>query len=214
MRLGLLVIFALLFACVQTKQNDSSATNCLPDSLFAAINLRESISLNDISRENSGRRFYYKSKQLKEMDSLQIVKLLFPFLGDYYKPSYWIAGLVSKQEKIGDLQPIIVRVEGFEYMTLWYLLLDDNCNLKDEFNIEECGYDASWGENPIGMYCKKVRRSKFDKGVIDTYEIKEIDFKDNLITIDSLTYHTIINSDNKFVTKRKDSIRITRPWTE
>jgi len=147
------------------------------------------------------------------MDSLQIVELLFPFLGDHFKPSYWVADFVAKQEKHGELQPIIVRVEGFEYLTLWYLLLDRDCNLKGYFNLEKCEYDEGWAENPIGSYCKKKKRSKFDKGIIESYEIRETDHVDARTTvIDSLMYRTTINSDGKLNTNRIDSVRITKRW--
>src|SRR6266850_1831562 len=130
MRLRLLVISIFLFTCAKIKETDNKENNCLPDNLFVSTNFKESMSVDDVPREDRGRRCYFKSKQLKQMDSLQIVELLFPFLGDHFKPSYWVADFVAKQEKHGELQPIIVRVEGFEYLTLWYLLLDRDCNLK------------------------------------------------------------------------------------
>jgi hypothetical protein len=95
--------------------------------------MNESILLDDFKNESNW-DISYNNKKLKQLDSVQKTKLLMPFRN--LPPSYSIAYFISKQYKIGDFQPIILRVLGTDYLTSWLLLIDKDCNPVSLFYLE------------------------------------------------------------------------------
>jgi hypothetical protein len=156
--------------------------------------------------------YFYSGKKLVELDSLQKAKLLKPFI-NYFSPRQYIAHFVSKQEKIGNFQPIILRVVGTDYLTLWLLLLDNNCKPVSVFYLEGQNCEGPWETDSTTMSCP-VKRNKFNKNKIDSYEIRTTDFLDsNKSIIDSLVYTTEITDRGEFKTRRIDSVRYVRRKT-
>ena len=208
MRGNIYFIIFLSAACGQILKSDNSDKDCLPDNLFVATGLQESMIIDDFSF-NKQVDYFYKEKKLIELDSLQKTKLLAPFV-KYFPPYSHIAHFISKQDKIGDFQPIILRVVGTDYLTLWLLLLDKDCKPVSLFFLEGENCEGPWDTDSTIMDCP-TKRNKFIKNRIESYELRTTDFfNSNKSIIDSLVYTTEINEKGEFKTKRIDSVRYTR----
>jgi hypothetical protein len=198
----------LFISCGQTIKLDNSEKDCLPDNLFVATGLKQSMILEDFKHDKHW-DYFYKKKRLIALDSLQKTKLLEPFV--QWFPAYqYIAHFVSKQDKIGEFQPIILRVVGTDYLTLWLLLLDNECKPVSVFYLEGKNCEGPWETDSTIMDCP-IKRNKFKGNKIDSYEIRKTDFLNtDKSIIDSLVYATEISEKGEFKTKRIDSVRYVR----
>jgi len=122
---------------------------------------------------------------------------------------------VSKQEKIGRIQPIIIKVEGLDYSSLLLVLTDETGNIISEkilFGGEAGGPDEV---SDTLVIFTPVSRCCFNKNEIKTHStIKIINPKlenprQNSIPakIDSINYLSIIDSKGNIETKKIDSTR-------
>lgn len=208
MRVNIYFFFFLFFACGQTRKTYDIEKDCLPDNLFVVAGLKESMILDDF-KFNKDWDYYYLGKKLIELDSLEKTELLKPFV-EYFPPYQYIAHFVSKQDKIGNFQPIILRVVGTDYLTLWLLLVDNDCKPVNVFYLEGENCEGPWETDSTIMGCA-IRRNKFNKDKIESYEIRTTDFlNSNKSVIDSLVYTTEISDRGEFKTKRTDSVRYAR----
>jgi hypothetical protein len=166
------------------------------------------MDLDDFKFNKQG-DYFYKEKKLIELDSSQKALLLKPYV-KYFPPHQYIAHFVSKQDKIGIFQPIILRVVGTDYLTLWLLLIDNDCKPVNVFYLEGENCEGPWETDSTIMDCP-IKRNKFTKNKIESFEIRTTDFLNSSKSIiDSLVYITEVNEQGEFKTKRTDSVRYIR----
>ena len=134
--------------------------------------------------------------------------------------TFWIkediqAYLISKQEKIGNIQPIIVQTNGTDFGAL--LLI--NLNEKGD---EISGMFLNGGENsgPLEdldsvLLLRPFKRSFFNYNQVNSYSLSAWvnKYKTNKPDIvDSVTYRSTIEMDGTIKTQKIDSVRIKRKY--
>lgn len=184
--------------------------DCLPDHLFVSFQLNASISLDTIMFDQSD--YYYDGKKLIELDSQQKEWWIKPFVKVFPANSYK-AHFVSKLSSIHNLQPVILRVAGTDYETLWLLLLNKNCEAVGLFYLEGENCEGPMENDSTVVFCP-VRRNRMRGNSLITHETR---ISESLTSghrvIDSLTFATTIDRSGRFVTKRLDSIRFYKKPT-
>jgi hypothetical protein len=114
-----------------------------------------------------------------------------------------LAWLVSKQDKIGDLQPIIVLEIGkADFEALALVILDKNYKPVSEFSLDE--------ENPtnseIGYPHRLNNYSFINNNEITSYRVtKNTDSAKRQITIDSNVFKSFIAPNGIITTKQVGS---------
>ncbi|MBI3220948.1 MAG: hypothetical protein HYZ44_15645 [Bacteroidetes bacterium] len=201
-----LLIFSVVLLSVSWKTPPPSK-ECFPDKLFATFHLNEAISLDVIKYDRSN--YYFMEKRLVELDSQQKEKLIKPFLKTLPVYSYQ-AHFISKLSPVDNLQPIILRVVGTDYHTLWLLLINKNCTPISFFYLEGENCEGPMETDSTVTFCP-VRRSICKGNTIVTYETRTSEaVSDKKSMVDSLVFTTTFNKRGEFVTKRKDSTRYYR----
>jgi hypothetical protein len=122
--------------------------------------------------------------------------------------SLFTASFVSMQDKIGTIQPIILKTVADDFSALVLINLNENNSPVDYLIVDRqefCGNDDS-------IACEKYRHSIFKGNEITTYELFEItsNVDDRLFYVDSIVHKSIIDSKGHFKTKKTDSIRVTK----
>ncbi len=161
----------------------------------------------------------YKKKYV-QLTRRQRIDLVAPFILKTLKaqPDYARdlvrAYFIAKQNKIGDIQPIILHISGDDYMSLTMILLDKN----DKYL---CGYNISGGimggPTSIGDSLESYELKSYSKigdDQITTYRLTETDHTDTTkkqITIDSNIFETRITPNGNFLTKQTLKSRYTKP---
>lgn len=202
--LFLLLIFLTSCHFQTSNQNDGV---CLPDQLFALKNLEESIPLNEffVGRDQA---LYYKDQQLTALDSVQERVMLKPFV-PFFSADEYTAFFISKQPKIGEWQPVILRVTRATGLYEWLVIVDKDCKPISRFILEGENCEAPIETDSTLMYCP-FRKNKLVGNRIESYEIRTTRFLDDQKkVIDSLSYVTEIDEKGMFRTKKKDSVRFT-----
>lgn len=122
--------------------------------------------------------------------------------------SLFSAYFVSKQKKIGSIQPIILKLFADDFTQFILINLNEN-NTPVDFmfidNEEFCGSDHNF-------YCEKSRHSIFNESEIFTYDLFKIESTNNDLTsyIDSITYKSFIQPSGSIKTSKIASARIVR----
>jgi len=210
----ILLFLILLCSFSFDKKTDNDV---LPDSLFALKNIPSTDITNKFcSLEKNGWHWYTdstKKTSFVKLDSIYKVRLLTPALKihDDWINDKWVLGdmtayFISKQEKVGDILPIVVYAGGTDYSALILITLDKNCNVVSSFILK--GGDCGW------PYCP-VKHSYLNKDKISSY-ILNVSYRQDFMTvpstIDSISYLSKISADGKIETKRLDSTRYERVY--
>jgi hypothetical protein len=158
-----------------------------------------------------------KEKAYLKLDNKLKLKLLSKILN---MDTTWIkddirAYLISKQEKIGKLQPIIILTSGTDFGALLMIILDEE---GDEIS----GLFLSGGEDsgPLEdmdsvLLLQPYKRSFFVSNQINSYSLsaRVKTYKTNKPDIiDSVSYRTTIKLNGTIVTEKIDSVRIKRKY--
>lgn len=201
-----LLLLVLLAAC-HSKTIDQNEGDCLSDHLFVLKNLNESIPLNEFFTGRD-QALYYKDQQLVELDSIQERKMLKPFVS-FFSADEYTAFFISKQPKIGDWQPVLLRVTRATGLYEWLVIVDKDCKPLSRFVLEGENCESPIETDSTIMYCP-VRKNKFVGNRIESFEVRTTRFLDDQKkVIDSLSYVTEIDGKGMFRTKRLDSVRFT-----
>lgn len=208
----LLVITAISwFAC---RQEQTASSNSLPDNLFKLHNISSSLFTVDSSVMNS----------YVVMDTIEKAQLLTPEVvrgspgaievGQSYIIHDMEAKFISKQDKIGNTQPIIVSVHGDDYGSLILLVLDEKNNKLISHLMLSGGFDGG-PDNEIGdsLIFFHDMESTIKNDIIKTYLLKiQLWEKDStrLPLIDSISYMRKILPTGEIKLISKDSIRYSR----
>ncbi len=199
------------YVTILSQKKPSAIKDCLPNELFASFQLADLISLNDFNFDSKG-NYFYGEKKLTELDSQQKEKWIRPFVEAFPAIEYR-AQLVAKLSPINNLQPITLRVVGTDYLTLWLLLLNENCDPVSVFYLEGKNCEGPMENDSTVIFCP-VRKNRINGSTLITYETRMAESKvSGHLVFDSLTFSTSIDSRGQFITKRLDSIRFYRKPT-
>lgn len=216
-----LIIACILIGCVSNpknaRNNKVNEVFDLPDSLFV---------LKDIKNLDEDIKFWTDDKyelctdsitktHYVVLDSIQKVKLIVPvtsFGGDYLI-HFMNAVFVSKQKKIGEYTPIIIHLNGDDYGSLIYIVLDKDLKAVSSLELEG-GFCAGPTKINDSLCILCDHKESFLKGKeIFTYVLKESTKTLDSLTManyDSLSYQSRILSSGIIETKLIDSTRIVR----
>jgi hypothetical protein len=212
----------------QNKPTDSlnctspTDTSFLADKNFAYRNLTSTVNVNSadkISKVNGvDIAVKYTDTTFKRkyfmLPGCQAGFLIAPFLPKDYGVNYvandmWV-WLVSKQKKIGDLQPIIVLEIGkadFEGLAL--IILDRNRKPVNEFFLDE----ENPTNNKIGYPHTLNNYSFINKNEITSYRITEnTDSAKRQKTIDSNVFKSFIAANGTITTKQVGKSHVTKSF--
>ncbi|MCR8556884.1 hypothetical protein KXD93_04495 [Mucilaginibacter sp. BJC16-A38] len=218
-------ILLLAFGCSnkhQIKESDKIVvdTSFLSDENFNYKNIANTNQVSFLRATAKGGGIdsvmYADSSQkqrYKPLSANQRGYFLAPFLpkdyGVKYAKDIMYAWFVSKQNKIGNFQPIILQVEGNDYESLSLILLDENYKPVSELNLDEENILPEHRDNLNLIYNLKSY-SILNKNVITSYRITEIRYKDSTersIVVDSNVFKSIINKDGTISTKQMEKIK-------
>jgi len=201
------------------NQNGSTC-KLFGDSKFAFGNVEKTMTLDEFKFSNDLSQCSLYGKNLTELDSLQKVWLLTPFVTTFKSRAlesvlrtdipenstwYFRAQFVARQNKIGDLQPLILRVDRDGYLALWLLILNEQCIPVSCYQLDGCRRDL-FVKDSTGTFCTK--RNKIVGNRIDSYETRETWAANGKPPIvDSIVYRTQIGAKGQIVTTRIDSVR-------
>ncbi len=211
MKIFAFIIFGLFVLSCNHPLRNGNIENCdsilLSDSLFPFIEIKNTLSFKDFYLDRSNRILYVdstKMKQFVKLDDLQELKYLIPIvksesninsnidLSDAIK--YMDAFFISRQKKVYDFTPIIVReIRGDYYDALYYILLDKSCNPISYLQLSNGINDPE-------------RQSYFNDG-----EIYSIDIRGRLINdIDTIFWLSKVLPSGKIETNGIDSLNERR----
>jgi hypothetical protein len=151
------------------------------------------------------------SRKYIELTAKQKLWLIGPFIGKTLdvKPVFardlMSAYFVSKQKKIGDLQPIIIWITGDDYGSLTMIILNKQHQPIDGYNLDG---GMQPGPEDIGDSLMKFdlkSYSKLKNREITTVRMEETDYTDTTkkdIQIDSNVFKTLIQTNGSFNTKQ------------
>ncbi|MCS3737355.1 hypothetical protein [Mucilaginibacter dorajii] len=166
---------------------------------------------NDTSVDNNIYTDSSYSRKYVELTVAQKLQLIGPFIGKTLdvKPKFardlMSAYFISKQKKIGDLQPIIVWITGDDYGSLSMIILNKLHQPIDGYNLDG---GMQPGPEDIGDSLMKFDLKSYSKlrnREITTVRMEETDYKDTTkkdIQIDSNVFKTLIQTDGSFNTKQ------------
>lgn len=194
---------------------DSSSTvdtGLLADKNFAFKNITNTLFESKF-KEHEGKLYADSTYKVVfvELSKTQKVKLLAASLkkevgvNSAYVRDMMGAHFIAKQDKIGNLQPIIVQVGGDDYDALKMILLDKNNSVVNVFNITG---GMQGGPSTIGDSLTEYEVQNYsylDKNVITNTKISISDYADSLkkpSIVDSDVFKTVIDNAGKIRTKQ------------
>ncbi|WDF81057.1 hypothetical protein PQ469_13685 [Mucilaginibacter sp. KACC 22773] len=160
---------------------------------------------NDIYTDSSYSRKYV------ELTAAQKFRLIGLFIGKTLdvKPKFardlMSAYFVSKQKKIGDLQPIIVWITGDDYGSLTMIILNKQNQPIDGYNLDG---GMQPGPEEIGDSLIKFDLKSYSKlknreiTTVRMEETKHLDSTRTNVAIDSNVFKTVIQTDGSLNTKQ------------
>jgi hypothetical protein len=186
------------------------------DSLF----VYQGISSSEIV-ENSVYDFYNlfvdstKKRAYLKLDNKSKLKLLTTVLK---MDTIWIkediqAFLISKQEKIGNIQPIIIQTLGTDFDALLLVNLDQKGNFVFGTFLNGGENGGPLSESDSLVICRPYIRCFFVNNHIKSYSLNAM-IKDpnhnNIAIIDSINFESTIELDGTIKTQKLDSFRYKR----
>jgi hypothetical protein len=230
-RLSFIVVL-LIFGCSQEhtskKLSKNLDTSFLTDNNFIYKNVKSTFEIKftgktDVPNGSDVDNNLYADSTYKrkfvELTALQKTKLIAPFISKELNVNYKYsrdlmqAYFISKQKKIGDLQPIIIEINGDDYSSLTMIILN-------KMNVPVSGFNISGGmqsgPTEIGdsliSYDKKSYSYINDNKIL-TYRIRETDYTDSTKKdeiIDSNVFASTISRTGKFITKQVTTKKFTK----
>ncbi len=151
----------------------------------------------------------------KKLDSLEkrqllpdITRELTKMDKDYLYSSFLMAYFVAKQKKVGNIQPILLKLFADDLNTTLLINLNEKNDPVSYLFVEGdefCGSDHD-------SYCEKTRHSIFNNDVVLTYDLFKTESSNNedISYTDSIVYKSIIQPDGNIETHRIDSVRVIK----
>jgi hypothetical protein len=208
------------------KTQDSVAVNdtgLLADKNFAFKNITNTLFERNFKLGDDGKLYSDSTHKLAfvELSKAQKVKLLAASIkkeigvnSDYVR-DMMTAFFIAKQNKIGDLQPIVVQVGGDDYGALKMILLDKNNIVVSAFNITG---GMQGGPSTIGDSLtdyEEKNYSTINGSTITNTRINVSDFADSLKKpsyVDSEVYKIVFDRSGKISTKQTTGTEYRRPY--
>ncbi|MDN3583324.1 hypothetical protein [Mucilaginibacter flavus] len=122
-----------------------------------------------------------------------------------YARDLMTAYFVSKQKKIGDLQPIIISIQGDDYGSLTMIILNKQHQPVDGYNLDGGMQPGPTDLGNAATMFDLKSYSKLRNREITTVRMDEIDYIDTLkrdSQIDSNVFKTLIQADGSFNTRQ------------
>lgn len=204
-RILLLLIFSLIFSCKEEVKNNEEVFH------FEEVEFPNSNFHNTIELSKSINKYHSLHPRL---DSIQKRHLLpditknLPMDIGYLYSSFFIVSPVSKQNKIGYIQPIILHAFADDFSAFILVTLDSNHKPVDYLfvdNEEYCGEDED-------EMCEKFTHSVFTGSEILSYNLYKFTstINNELLYIDSISYKSKINKNGTISTIKSDSVRVNK----
>jgi hypothetical protein len=217
MILGLFV--GMTYSCSVSTDKQIEKLN-LPDTFFVLKNYHNSDLLAKVKYINN-RLFLDSTKQIEfvALDTNYKVKILAPVLkedlgvDENYVKSFLISYFISKQDKIGNFQPVIIWISGDDYNSLIMVLLDSALNPISHILLNGGFYAGPYEVNDSLTSWGEEKNSRIDGNKIESYCLNTYvwtDSRNDLTFIDSLSYKSIILENGLIQTEKVDSIRIVK----
>jgi hypothetical protein len=217
-----LLLCTFLFAC--SNQNNKNAITGTPTttdtnksqpplnpSLFSVRNMKNSDLIKVLPRNTFDYLDSAKKTAYTLFDSIQVARYVQPVFPDYGVWFFAQTKLLSWQDKIGDLQPFIVRIDGQDYNGLVYIVLN-------KYNIPVSKFELTGGPYDVDADSTYIMHtylhSVIKNNEIYSYKLYMYMWAGDSIkkpyNIDSILYKSVIQPDGSIVTTRIDSIRYSR----
>lgn len=213
-----LLLLLVLWACNNKQPVNSSGTediteqDYLADSLYKFHNYTGRIDLNTVDTKNLvACDSIFKLKYANNIIVVDTVTLraVYPFYECYF---------VSKQQKILNYQPIIVRINADDYFAFILMVLDGNRNLISwkELSGGFCGGPAEY-ENKIEYCAENYSIINGSNSFTFISLNKVIPVMDSIVRedstlVDSLSYHISINNNGIINKQLTDSTHFIKPY--
>ena len=223
MNMNKLILFVLIiglgFSCsVKTDKNFNEFG--LPDSLFALKNI-ENADLVYKVKYIDNKLFLDSLKKIEfvALNTTYKLKILAPILKqelgvdkDYVK-SFMISYFISKQDKIGDYQPVIIWISGDDYTSLILTLVDSTLNPVSHLVLNGGLFAGPYEFNDSLTCWGEDKYSKINKNRIESYTLNTYvwtDSRNDSVFVDSINYKYQIMENGQIKTEKIDSIRIIK----
>jgi hypothetical protein len=199
------------------KPNDSVTTiidtTFWADKNYPYRNLKNTLPVANLIKFDRDRGYTDSTKKrvLVELSKQQKLHLIAPFISreltvdNKYAVDLMQAYFISKQDKIGQFQPIVIYITGDDYTSLTMIILNKNNDYVSGFNVH--GGMLS-GPEEVGDSIEKFEARRYSiigKSEITTFKIDESDFTDSLkrpSIIDSIVFKSYIDNKGKIKTKQ------------
>ncbi|MCS3737354.1 hypothetical protein [Mucilaginibacter dorajii] len=224
------VLFSPAFFSITSCENKKSVfqvtedTSLLDDSNYVYKNISTTKNLNFVDRKSKiDSSIFIKysdstcKKPLKLFSKNQCALLLAPFLPvgygvDYAVDEMW-GHFVSKQNKIGSLQPIIVSVGAVhDYFALRLIILNKNGKAISYIDLDDPTYFPQ-DHNSYTDY-QTESYSVLDKNEIISYRVSKFRYANKgpvgELVVDSVVFKSVIDAKGKISTKQIAKNRYTK----
>lgn len=220
----ILCLIGLISSCSKPKGYNTKIE--LKDSLFALQN----ISFANIyhSYKHIDDKLYLDSSRnigFTQLDTFYKVKILAPLLhkdlgravDTNYVKRFTTSYFISKQNKVGQYQPLIIWSSGDDYTSLILAIVDSCLNPVSHLVLsgglfggpfETNDTLSSWGEDKFS----KINNNEISTCILKTY-VWTVN-PDSTMIIDSLSYKSVIMDNGQIETELIDSLRIFKQKTK
>lgn len=226
----LILFIAFTVACSNPKTTDKGKpettvriadTSLLADKNFAYKNLQDLSTLWKNNKYDEDKKLYADSTFKVPFVSLtrhQKEKIIGPFLLKELglkNVNYMEAYFISKQDKIGVLQPILIMIGGDDYTSLTMILLDKNNRPVNGFNLFGGMQPGPTSRGDSLLIIPLDRYSEIAGNVITSYEVTHQEFADSLkrpTLVDSVVLRSVIGKTGKITTSTLREGHSTIPY--
>lgn len=192
----------------------------LPDSLFVLMNI-ESMDLVNKVRYIDNKLFLDSSKKVEfvALDSTYKTKILAPILkkdlgiDKDYVQSFIRSYFISKQDKIGDYQPVIIWASGDDYTSLILAVVDSSLNPISHLVLNGGLFSGPFEVNDSLTSWGEYKCSHINGTIINTYTINTYvwtDSRNDSAFVDSIIFKSQILQNGQITTEKVDSVRIIK----
>ena len=214
------ISMASIFGCSGSKQKNDSKdslstdTSLLSDKNFAYKNILDTRTLWKNHKFKDGKLYADSSYKVAftELSKQQKLKLIASALAKELgqKDKNLIANLmqaffIAKQDKIGEYQPIILFLNGDDYMAMKLVVLNKSDEPVDEY-ILAGGFDSGpYSQGDSLTVFPSESYSILSGGKFITYSSKASEFADSLkkpSMLDSSIFKSTIDNNGEIITKR------------
>lgn len=195
------------------KKDLRTDTALLADANFSLKNLKNTGELWKNHKFYNDKLYADSTHKLsfRQLTKAQKAKLVQPFVSKDIPvadpktiPDLMNAYFISKQDKVGEYQPVILFIDGDDYTALTLIVLDKNNNYVSGFNL--CGgfNSGPWMQGDTVTAFPDNRISFFNKNQITSYQVSEYLYPDSLKKSsikDSIVINSYIDKNGKIDSK-------------